>query len=249
MPQESLPGMKLKGTVLIRRIMAISMLYGIPGLPNLFAEREEKFLKRIINRGQVAIDIGANVGVYTLYLSKLVGKEGHVYAFEPFKPTYKLLSKTIKYNKLKNVSCYNNALGEKETQISLEVPKLNNGRIDDQFAHIKSASGGEINMVRLDRFIQENGISNVSFIKVDVEGYEYFVFEGARETIERFRPVILTEIDTRWTRRYNTSPQAVENLLSSFGYKEYVLDKTNLIRSSVSSSKYYNFFFLPYTDQ
>ena len=232
--------MQLKRTVHIRQIMALSMLHGIP---TPFVEREEKMLRRIIKRGQVAIDIGANVGMYTLYLSRLVGKEGHVYAFEPFKPTYELLSKTVERKGLENVSCFNNAIGERETQISLEIPKINNRRINDPYVHLELGSEGEIKMICLDDFIRENVISDVAFIKVDVEGYEHFVFEGASETIKRFKPTILTEINTKWTKRYGKDPTDVEKLLNSFGYNGYVLNRNRFILSSVNHSKYENFFF------
>jgi FkbM family methyltransferase len=93
----------------------------------LIAERggwdfeETKFLKKIIKKGDTVIDVGANIGYYTLLFSKLVGKEGKIYAYEPLPENFKLLKKNIFINKYKNIVLINRALSNKEKNAKLYI--------------------------------------------------------------------------------------------------------------------------------
>lgn len=214
-------------------------------IPIPYIDSEIKYLNKIVNKCDTVIDIGANVGWYSLRLSKLVGACGKVLVFEPFGPSFESLSKTIASLSLKNISCVNKALGERDELVALEIPRLETGRINDPLVHVDPIGEGLIRMTTLDSEINNSNISSISFIKVDVEGYEYFVFKGAEKTILKYKPIILTEINGKWTKRYGISVRDVNDLLCSFGYDSYTLRENQLRRINVENSTEENFFYLP----
>ena len=86
---------------------------------------EIEFLKQIIKNGDTVLDLGANIGVYTLIFAKLVGKSGHVFAFEPDPTNFEILSKNVVENKHENVTLVQKAVSEKNDKIKLFVSKRN----------------------------------------------------------------------------------------------------------------------------
>lgn len=233
---------RLTVTVSIRRLISYFVYFGIP---SPFVDEEIGFLKKIVKKGDTVVDIGANVGLYSLRLSKLVGDNGQVLSFEPFRPSFDILSKTISRLKIKNITCINEALGNTDELVSLKVPRLGSGRVKDPFVNIDPMGKGSIKMTTLDTEIYKSKISSISFIKVDTEGYEYFVFKGAQETIVKYQPIILTEINNKWAERYGISGSDVDGLLSSFGYESFILGAGRLKKIKIENSTYENFFYLP----
>jgi|GEM_PF-5565223 hypothetical protein len=82
----------------------------------------------------------------------------------------------------------------------------------------------EIEMMTLDEFVLRNNLSNIKFIKIDVEGYEPFVFEGAKKTIESFLPELYFEITEKWHNQYGKSAQEIFDFLIALNYEFYHFD-------------------------
>lgn len=133
---------------------------------------DEDFLRSYLKPGDVVIDVGANIGFHTLISSVTIGKQGRVYSIEAHPKTYKALCGNIKFNGLTNVKTYHLAVGEKQGHIA-----FSDKRQDDRNSVISNSKGLKVEMNRLD----DMGIdeSLIALLKVDVEGYERFVFEGA----------------------------------------------------------------------
>ena len=150
---------------------------------------------RYVNAGDVALDIGANLGLVTLRLAKRVGPSGSVHAFEPNPAILRYLEATLQRNSTAPVTLHRTALGATASALSLIVPKANAGAASfisvgrrEVDRHI------EVLVARLDDFIDESKISHVDFIKMDVEGFEAEVLKGAGNTLSKIRPrVILLE--------------------------------------------------------
>jgi len=141
------------------------------------------FLKEHVKPGMTVVDIGANVGFYSVLFSKIVGENGRVHAFEPDKLNFKHL--TSKTRKLKNVVANNAAVSDKTGKIKLYQSDLN---VEHQtFDNGEGKSFTEINCISLDDYFK-NGES-IGLIKTDTEGYDYFVIEGMRELIKKQKKI------------------------------------------------------------
>lgn len=133
-----------------------------------------------VNKNSVVVDVGANIGYYTLLLAKEVKK---IYAFEPDEEVFQILKKNVEENKLKNVVLINKAVGDKNEKVKIEKNK-------DNFGDSRISDKGElVECVKLDEVIKER----VDLIKVDVQGWEPAVIEGAKNIIEKDSPILFLE--------------------------------------------------------
>ena len=144
-----------------------------------FKRRQDKqdiaLMRQHIKKGDIVLDIGANIGFYTKILSELVGETGKVYAFEPDKKNFSYLQHNAGH--LKNVTLINKAVSEKTGTITLYQSDLLN--VDHKtYATEGYTSKTEIECVAIDDFIPNH---NVDFIKIDIQGFEYFAFKGMKE--------------------------------------------------------------------
>jgi len=169
--------------------------------------------EKYVKRDSVVVDIGANMGTFAVRLSQLVGPNGVVVAFEPQRIIYQQLCANIFLNKLSNVFTHQLAIGREVGIVSLTPIDYSTGAPGE--VRIHGNSGEAVQCVPLDSF----ELTNVSLIKMDVERYEPFVFDGARKTIEQNRPVILFELTTLPLPDY--PPDFVVNMLHSMKYNIY----------------------------
>lgn len=184
---------------------------------------EIKFLKQIIKNGDTVLDLGANIGVYTLIFAKLVGKSGHVFAFEPDPTNFEILSKNVKENKHENVTLVQKAVSEKNDKIKLFVSKRNHAshRIFDSEEKRNSI---EVDVITLDTYFKKNK-NPINFIKMDVEGVEGATLLGASNIIKNSKDlVIMMEYFPKWIRKYGMNP---EEILDSLIEKKFKLFNIN----------------------
>ena len=156
-------------------------------------EAELKLLPQLVSRDRIAIDIGANKGVYTHLLSRLCQS---VEAFEPNPKIYRILKRALPAN----VVAHQVALSDTTGTAELIVPMYRGG-FSNQTASLNPRKRNEgARTVRVSqRTLDSYGFNNVGFIKIDVEGFERAVLVGARETIVRERPVLQVEIEEQHT--------------------------------------------------
>jgi FkbM family methyltransferase len=148
----------------------------------------DKLLTKYVERGSTVLDIGAHIGTHTLPLAELVGPNGRVYAFEPQKKIYRELYYNLKLNHINNVVPLRYAIGNSPSVIEMAVA------MDGNEGATAIGSGGDKAELRT---IDSFGFRGVSFIKIDVEGFEDQVIDGARETLQKSRPVLIVEILNR----------------------------------------------------
>ncbi len=205
------------------------------------------FLHTMVGPGQIAIDVGANVGIYTGWLSRLVGPSGRVLALEPYPPIFERLVKNVRRMRATNVITLNEAVGADTGWTSLELPMSRRGEVNDPYIHVQTGSGlgGQVRLTTIDEIVHREGFQQVNLIKVDVEGYERYAIEGSRETIQNFRPLILIEIYDRWARRYGSSFHEVDELLAGLGYSGYLLHDGRLFRARDPPNMSRNYFYVP----
>lgn len=170
---------------------------------------------KYVKPGTTVIDAGAHIGVHTIPLSRLVGKGGRVYAFEPQRKIHRELVFNLRLNEIDNVVPLRYALGHTTGITEMDPPVAGN-----EGATAVGRGGDRVEMRTLDSF----GLHNVSLIKIDVEHLEDYVLEGAQLTISRYRPVILIEIMggifyDRATPEQRARIDGTVNRLKAMGYK------------------------------
>jgi FkbM family methyltransferase len=156
-----------------------------------FSSGEAKIFRQIVQPGMVVVEVGANIGAHTVLLSQLAGARGKVHAFEPQRIVFQTLCANLALNQCTNVVAQQVAVAE-EAGI-LRVPYLPPDRVNN-FGGLSlqgATSGEEVPKITLDNL----ALPQCQFIKADVEGMEVMVVAGARETIQRHRPVLYLEND------------------------------------------------------
>lgn len=150
----------------------------------IWEPKVQRVMARHAAPGTTALDIGAHIGSHTLALARMVGPDGAVYAFEPQKKIFRELVKNLELNGLHNVVPLRFAVGASHEVIEMSPTEGRDGLMQ------VGAGGDEAELRTLDSF----GFRNVSLIKIDVEGYELAVLQGAVETIRAWHPAIVVEI-------------------------------------------------------
>lgn len=147
--------------------------------------------------GEIAIDVGANLGWYTALLSRLSEPGAQIFAFEPDPETYRLLRENLRANSAVGVTALNLALGEtRGTAVLRRYKTSNNGRHTLSPGSDDDGDGGgecEVNVETLDSFCAAHGLgeARVRFLKIDVEGFEYYVVRGAMSLLQRCDCILL----------------------------------------------------------
>lgn len=149
-----------------------------------------------LRNGMVCVDIGSNIGYYALLESKIVGKNGKVFAIEPSPENFNYLNNNLKLQNSSNTETHQIAIGNQEGTVKLTVGnKSNHSKVVTENQTIPN--GLEVISVpikKLDTFIQEQNISKIDFVRMDVEGFELNVIEGMKNVLRKLRPMIQVEV-------------------------------------------------------
>jgi len=204
-----------------------------------FGERYElSIFRKLLRKGMVVVDIGANVGLYTFEASRAVGKKGKVIAFEPDPYNFEVLSLRLKNWRFKNVTVVNKALSDTKGQTKLFIDKFSPGGHSFSSENLYSGkSSVEVPTIRLDDFLDEAGIEKVDVIKIDVQGAEGLVFEGAEKTLKNGRASVLMEFWPHGMAQITPKVKEVMQKLEDFGYTFTVLDKKSKNSQKLTSKE------------
>lgn len=173
-------------------------------------------ISRFCGEGMVALDIGANIGAHTLLMARQVTKSGSVIAFEPTTYAHQRLVKNISLNSFKNILVEKIGLSD-ETKVE-EVCFASSWSPEEHRPAIANVPE-LVRLMRLDDYLRENGIHNVDFIKLDVDGFETKIIRGALKTLNTFEPRIVFEVCPHRLAEQGSSPSELLDLLSSIGYQ------------------------------
>jgi FkbM family methyltransferase len=171
-----------------------------------------------LRSADVVFDIGANVGLYTVLLSKRVGDAGQVIAFEPEPHTFDHLMANLQLNERKNVRCFRKALGERTGQASLFTGSVIGG---GSLVHSQGGGHGEeaVEIAQGDELVAAEKLPTPRVVKIDVEGYEHAVIQGLRHTLsEPGCKMLCCEIHPSMLPA-GVTPEAVLSLVDSMGFK------------------------------
>jgi FkbM family methyltransferase len=181
---------------------------------------ETRALRRIVQPGWHVLDVGANIGYYTLLFARLVGPTGRVYAFEPAEGTFESLARNVAFNPAAGacVRLLRLALADTEGSGAL-LFGAHHGLT--RLARAGEAGREDVPMTTLDGFMEGHGVPTVNLIKVDIEGAERQFLDGAAATIERHQPIIMIEVNPTALDVFGSTSQQVLERLREFGYTLY----------------------------
>jgi FkbM family methyltransferase len=185
------------------------------------------FMKAAVRSGDSFIDVGANIGMISLLAARLVGEEGIVYAFEPNPVAFERSQAVFAENQLPKIKLYPWGLGAQQTELTLSVVTAHTGM--GTFAQVPEkdqpliSNRYQVPVYRGDDILP-NDLPGVTFIKIDVEGFEPYVIQGLDCTIRRQKPVVLTEAFPEHLERAGSSVEELFTLMHDYGYTGFNID-------------------------
>lgn len=197
-----------------------------------FERSEQAFLRAFLRAQDVFVDVGANIGLFSMIASRLVGDTGTVHAFEPCQSTFRRLQGNAALNRCSNLSCHQLALSNATESIDLFISK------DGMDAWNSLANGPyagndltkqPVQAIRWDEFAAEHDlIGRTSLMKIDVEGWELNVLRGATETLSRSdAPVLQVEFNDEAACSGGSSCRELYRALERFGYDMFRYDQSS----------------------
>jgi FkbM family methyltransferase len=170
--------------------------------------------KHVMPRARV-LDIGAQSGFYSLLLSRLVGPEGMVFAFEPLPANFRILEENVRLNNIQNVRIRREAVSDHSGEIRFEFPHEEPSLVAGPVIEGDDLGTFQVPAVSLDDFVRQTGHS-IQFIKMDVEGAETAVLRGAVQSLKAFHPPMIIELHSN---AFQKGPHPVIPFLESLGYR------------------------------
>ena len=187
---------------------------------------ETDLFRSAVKDGMTVIDIGANVGYYTLLAAERVGKTGCVLAFEPDPGNYSLLGKNVELNGYTNVKTHPKAVSDSSGHVTLYVDGTNYGNRSFAKGNIVVDGGAiEAETTSLDEFCATHGnINQIDVLKIDAQGAEGLILKGAMETLRNSTPKIFMEFEPGMLRNIGTDPLALLCDFERLGYDCRLID-------------------------
>ncbi len=194
-----------------------------------------KLVKQTIRPGDIVLDIGANIGYYTLIFAKLTGKQGKVFAFEPIPNNFALLKKNVEENGYDNVILINQPVSDRGEKIKFYLSQ------DPTMHRLYPFPGNkaevELDAIRLDEF--QPLLQTIDFMKIDVVGAEWKVLQGASMIIKANpRLTIMTGFWPAGFRQAGFSPEAYLKFLEEQGFVIYWINETEKKAEAIQISPF-----------
>lgn len=191
-----------------------------------FEKKETEMIRRMISmlpRDIICYDIGANEGWYTLHIMK-DNPKAKVYSFEPGPITFTRLKNNMVINGLKTDNCVNMGLFNKEDKMEFFYDPHGSGA--SSMVNLREKESIKklfVDVTTLDSWTEKQEIERLDFIKCDVEGSELFVYQGGKETINRYKPIVFTEMLRKWSARFGYHPNDIIKFFAEIGYGCFVI--------------------------
>jgi len=168
--------------------------------------------------GGTFVDVGANLGYYSVAASRWVGAAGKVFAFEPVPRTRSLLTANLELNRCENVEVLPLACSRACGRARMVTAS------DTGWSRLARDDGGDLDVdtTTIDAFVADRGLDRLDVLKIDVEGADFDVVRGAERTIERFRPAVLVEVEH--TRGYGSDAGDVAAFFERRAYSTWLID-------------------------
>ena len=198
---------------------------------NKFEKDETDYMCKVLKKGDVFIDVGSNIGLFSLIASKIVGDKGKVICFEPSPLTYTRLKENVTINNFNNLDVRNLGLSDSIGELTFYVS--NNGY--DAWNSFSPSADNKLELSikvpvsTLDFELNEIDKSKIKLVKIDVEGWEKFVLQGAKDFLINFNPIVMVEFTEQNTFNSGYPVHDIYDIMNSYGYTWYRLQKGELV--------------------
>jgi len=198
-------------------------------------DAEEAFLAGLEWRDLTVYDVGGDQGLFTLFFAHRVGAAGRVIVFEPNPQSCRRIQRNVQLNDFRNVRLLSLGLGEQRQKLQFTFPTLEPARgtaiaaIANQIKSEMSATGCEVEVNSLDDEIKRSGLPAPHFIKLDVEGMEYFALIGMLETLKTYHPRLSIEMHGADMSEKTANVRRVVALLEELNYRMRLLESDESI--------------------
>lgn len=196
-----------------------------------FEKEETDYLFSVLNKGDIFVDIGANVGLFSLIASRIVGDNGKVISFEPSPITFSRLVENIKLNDLKNIDTRNIGLSNVNDELTFYISKNGydawNSFAPSQDNKLEGAI--QVSVSTLDAELENIEKSKIKLIKMDVEGWEKFVLKGGSDFFVNYNPIVMVEFTEENTFNAGYPVHDIYDIMKDFGYEWFTIKQGELI--------------------
>jgi FkbM family methyltransferase len=190
------------------------------------------------------LDVGANMGLYTLFAARKLGTHGIVVAIEPSSRDFARLKANIELNRLVNVHplqlAVSNYLREADLLIAVEEKSGHNTLGNFGYDSIIAQGKERVRVERIDDIVQNLRLQRVDMMKMDIEGGEFLALQGAQETLRYFSPIILMELSDRTLRHQGSHSGHIWEFLIQEGYHIYKFDERTGLPVSAERKTYFD---------
>jgi FkbM family methyltransferase len=191
---------------------------------------ETNWVKGVLRPGMTFVDVGANVGYYSALAARFVGTSGRVIAFEPNPSSYRQLKSWIEASSLPQVQCFQIAMSAAPGDLILYTPpeSEHNNTANVCCPWASDWSSTTVSANTLDSFLESSGIEQIDLLKIDVDGYEPYVLQGAEKSILSGKiRAIFAEFHPVALERGGSSPEILAQWLNDRGFDLYKSTPTN----------------------
>lgn len=179
-------------------------------------------MQRVLPRGRTAIDIGANCGVLSVMMSRMVGPHGRVVAIDPSQAACERIQQQVRLNAMENVDIHGVALGQVPDHESFRMGRVGIGLLPQVDAEFTTGPPIDVQVLTVDEIVAKLDGPPVGLIKIDTDGSEIPILHGAEGILRRHRPALVIETYLEGFRRRGLSPAALAAILDEHGYELFV---------------------------
>ena len=196
-----------------------------------FEKEELTFVKEILREGDIFIDIGANVGLFSLIATNCIGTKGSIISFEPSPVTFRRLRENISLNNIENIDLKNIGLSNQSGELNFYVSD-NGYDAWDSFAtgqDDKLQRAIVVSVSTLDQELEQVDKSRIKLIKIDVEGWEKYVLIGGKNLFINYAPIVMVEFTEENTFNAGYAIHEIYDLMVDYGYVWHKIKDGKLI--------------------
>ncbi|MBA3679827.1 MAG: FkbM family methyltransferase [Bacteroidetes bacterium] len=214
-----------------------------------YEKENVEFLTKTCKKDMTVIDIGAHLGLISVIIAKLVGEKGQVHSFEPTPATFTLLKKIISLNNFEKIIYpHNKAVSNFNGLVDFFVDANEGSNANSLVARKdKSRESQKIKVDTLDNIVKELKLEKLDLVKIDAEGSEQDVLNGAKETIKTFAPIIILAIHPALIKNNNQNTADIFDIIHSFNYTVYYKEQVLSKEAFCNNSDFFDVHLIPET--